>query len=104
MRQDRLQELLGDVGVEQAVPVLRVGRVVPHRIVNAETDEPAKQQVVVELLHQLALGANGVERLDQRAAQQLLRRNRGPAERGVHLRELRIEGHQDLVHDIADHA
>ena len=62
-------------------------RVVPDGIVDAEPHEPAEQQVVVELLHQLALGADRVEGLDQRAAQQLLGRDRGPAHARVELGE-----------------
>ena len=44
-----------------------------------QPDEPAKQQIVVELLHQLALRAHRVESLQQQRPQQLLRRDRGPA-------------------------
>ena len=51
---------------------------VPDGIVDAEPDEPAEQQVVVDLLHQLPLGAHRVERLQQRGAQQTLRRDRLP--------------------------
>jgi hypothetical protein len=39
--------------------------------------EPAEQQVVIELLHQLALRAHRVEGLEQQRPQQLLRRNEG---------------------------
>ena len=45
---------------------------IPDGIVDAEPDEPAEQQIVVDLLHQLALGAHRVERLQQRGAQQPL--------------------------------
>lgn len=63
MAQHGFQELRGDVGVEQAVAALRGCRLIPHRIVDPKAHEPAEQQVVVDLLHQLALGAHRVERL-----------------------------------------
>jgi hypothetical protein len=104
VREDRLQELLGNVGFQQPVAVLGVGRMIPDRVVDAEPDKPAKQQIVIELLHQLALGPDRVERLDQRAAQQSLGCDRGPAEGRVHRRELGIERDQHLVDDLADYA
>ena len=51
------------VGVQQTVAVLGENRVVPHCIVHAQVNEPAEQQVVVDLLDQQALGANGEEDL-----------------------------------------
>ncbi len=51
--------------VEQAVAVLGKGRGVPDGIVDAQADEPAEQQIEVELLHQLALGADRIEGLQQ---------------------------------------
>ena len=77
LRQDRRQELGGDLAFEQTVPVLREHRVIPDRIVDAEPDEPAEQQIELQPLHQLALRADRVERLQQRGSQQLLRRDRG---------------------------
>jgi hypothetical protein len=48
----------------------------PDRIVGAQSDKPAEQQLVVELLQQQAFGADPIERLQQRGQQQLLRWNR----------------------------
>jgi hypothetical protein len=59
------KELRGDIGVEQPVTVLGKRRMVPDGIVDAEPDEPAKQQIVVDLFHQLALRAHRVERLQE---------------------------------------
>jgi hypothetical protein len=39
------QEFGGDVARQQAIAVLRERRMVPYRIVDAEADEPAEQQV-----------------------------------------------------------
>ena len=46
------------VATRQFYAVLGEHRHVPHRIVDAETDEPAEQQIVVQLLHQLPLRAD----------------------------------------------
>jgi hypothetical protein len=43
-------ELLQDVAALQPLAVLGEGRGIPHRIVRRQSDEPAQQQVVVELL------------------------------------------------------
>ena len=98
------EKLASDIGVEQPVAVLRERGVVPNRIVNAEPDEPAKQKIVVDLLHQLALGADRVERLQQRSPQQPFRRDRLPPGIFVKCLELPIERGQHLVHDRPDRA
>jgi hypothetical protein len=60
----------------------------PDRIVDAEPHEPAEQEIVLHLLHQLALRPDREQNLDQRCPQQPLRRDRGPSfggvERGKH--------------------
>ena len=52
---------------------------VPGRLVRREPDEPAEQEVELEPLHQLALRADRVERLQQHRPQQHLRRDRDVA-------------------------
>lgn len=69
-------EELGNVDIEQPVAGLGERRVVSHGIVNAEPDELAKQQVVVDLLHRLPLGTRRVKRQQKRGAKPLLRRYR----------------------------
>jgi hypothetical protein len=44
------KELGCDIAVEQPNPVLAEYRRIPHRILRREPDEPAEQQIVVELL------------------------------------------------------
>jgi hypothetical protein len=80
-----------DVAPEQPVAVLGEHGHVPDRIVDPEPGEPAEQQVVVELLHQLALGADRIERLEQECPEQLLGRARRPADRRLQPGELRRE-------------
>ncbi|MCY1370573.1 hypothetical protein D9M69_576710 [compost metagenome] len=62
---------------------------IPHALVHRQTDEPAKQQVEINLLDQLPLGASGVDHLEQRSTQQALRRNRGapPVKVLIHRRQ-----------------
>ena len=69
------QELGRDLALQQPVAILRERRVVPDRIVDAEPGEPAEQEVELQPLHQLALRADAVERLQQQRPQQLFGRN-----------------------------
>lgn len=64
-----LQEPAHDLLVQQAVAVFGECGGVPDRIVGAQTNKPAEQQVVVELLQQQSLGADPVERLQERGQQ-----------------------------------
>ena len=67
-----LQEQPHDVVIEEPVTVFGERGGMPDRIVGAQSDKPAEQQVVVELLQQKPLGADPVERLQQRSQHQLL--------------------------------
>ena len=97
------QELGRDVAFEQPIAVLREGRVIPGCVIDAESDEPAKQQIVFEPLHQLALGADRVEGLQQHRPQQLLRRDRGSTHAsGVQDCELALQHCERRVDDLAD--
>ncbi len=49
------EESLRHIGSQQPIAVLGEHRMVPHRIVHAQAHEPAKQKVVVDLLHQQSL-------------------------------------------------
>ena len=84
----RAQELGRDLALEQPVAVLGEHRHVPHRVVDAQPDEPAEQEIVVQLLHELPLRADRVERLQQQGAQQLLRRDRRPPVQRIELLEI----------------
>ena len=91
------QKLGGDVAREQAIPALREGRMIPDLIFDAEPDEPAEQQVEVQPLHQLALRADRVERLQQEGPQQLLGRDRRTSDPGIEVLKTRREARQRLV-------
>lgn len=49
------EELRRNVAVEQPLPILRERRRVPRRGLQIEADEPAIEQIVLELLHELPL-------------------------------------------------
>jgi hypothetical protein len=73
---------------QQPVAVLGEGGGIPRRVLDAEPDKPAKQQVVVDPLDQLPLGADRIERLQQQGAHQPLGRDRLPTNRRIQLGEL----------------
>jgi hypothetical protein len=73
-------------------------------LVDSEPNEPAVQQIVVQLLHQLPLRADRVEHLQQKRAQQPLGRYRRTSAVCIQLGELAIERGQNLVDDAADQA
>ena len=83
LRQHLLEEGLGDLAFQQAIAVLGEHGHVPHRIVDVQIHEPTEEQVVLELLHQLPLGANRVKRLQQQRPQQPFRGNGVPPRRRV---------------------
>jgi hypothetical protein len=49
------KEMLCHIGGQQTVAVLRKHRMVPHRIVHSQANEPPEQQAVVDLLDQQPL-------------------------------------------------
>src|ERR1041384_5450266 len=55
---DLLEESLRHVLIQQPVPVLAVHRRVPYSIINLQANKPAKQQVVIELLHEQVFAAD----------------------------------------------
>jgi hypothetical protein len=96
------EELRRDLAAQQPVAVLGEYGDIPNRIVDAEANEPAEQQIVIELLHQLPLGTHRIERLQQQRPQQLLRRDRRPADRRIDRREVVVEPRQCLAHHRPD--
>ena len=74
----------------------------PDGIVGAEAHKPKEQQVVVEMLQQKPLRADGVERLLQRSQQQLLGRDRWPSLCGVQLTEGVIQSIEGLIRQHLD--
>ncbi|MGY2812082.1 hypothetical protein ACVIHF_008812 [Bradyrhizobium sp. USDA 4506] len=102
LRQHRREELGRDVAFQQPVAVLREHRMVPSCIVDADSDEPAEQQIIFQPLHQKPLRADRIKRLQQHSPRQLLRRNRRPPNRRIKRGELAFQHRQRLVHDRPD--
>jgi len=97
-----VEEPVGDLTLEQPLAVLAEHTRCPDRLVHVESDEPAEQKVVVELLHQQPLAADGIKDLEGERAQQLLRRDRRAPDARVELGEVRGEILQDDVDDLPD--
>ena len=91
-----------DIAGKQAVPVLAERGLVPCGIIDAETDEPAEQEVVLQPLHDLPFRADAVEGLQQQRSQKPLRRNRWPASAGIERVELAAQPLQGRIDDLAD--
>ena len=102
--QNRAQEPGRDLAIQQPVAVLRKGRVVPHRIIDAEPDKPSEQQIELQPLHQLALRANRIERLQQHRPQQHLGRDRRPAQPGIERRKIARQRFQSRIRQRPDRA
>ena len=95
--QNRREKGLGDVALEQPVPVLGKHGRIPDGIVHGQPNEPAEQEVVVQLLHELPLTPNAVELLQEQRAEELFRRDRGPTGMGVQQGEAGGEVLQGLI-------
>jgi hypothetical protein len=60
--QHAAEEAVGELLIQKPVTVPGEHRVIPHRSVEITVDEPTEQQIVIELLQQLALATDGVRR------------------------------------------
>jgi hypothetical protein len=96
------EETLRHLGRQQAIAVLRDHRMVPHRIVHAETHEPAEQQVVIDLLDQLPLAPHREDHLQQHSPQHIFGRDGGPPLIRIQRAELRVQRPQHLVRQLAN--
>ena len=102
LSQHPLEEGPGDVPAQQALPVLGEHRRVPDPVIHAEAHEPAEQQVVVQLLHELPLAPDRVQPLQQQGAEQLLGRDRWAPGLRIQPRELGREPPERRVDHRAD--
>jgi hypothetical protein len=101
LRQNRAQQLGGDVAFQQALAVLGKRRVIPRRIVDASADEPAKQEVELEPIHQ-----RRSERIESNACKSIARKSFSGGIDGRPIGEYSVENsgqsREGLVHDRAD--
>jgi hypothetical protein len=77
------REGIRDRGHQESVPAFGNSGRIPHRLIGAQAYKPPKQQVVVELLRQPPLAANGLQQLQQQRSRQPQGRDRGPTGRPV---------------------
>ena len=68
MGHDSGQKPHSNLSRQQPVAVVGESRGISHRVIDAETDGPVKQQVKFDALDQLALGPDAVEHLQQENA------------------------------------
>jgi len=101
---DTTKEAARDLLIQKPITILGEDRRCPDRLVHVHPDEPAKQQVVIQLLHQQALATNRIEDLKQLRAQQTLGRNRWPAHARVEPVELARHIPQDVIDQPANRA
>src|SRR5712675_215466 len=79
----RVEKALRYLSHQQTLAILGEDRHIPHRVVDVEPHKPAKQEVVIELLHQKSLAAHRVKHLQEQRTQKLFRRDRRPPAGGV---------------------
>src|SRR5215213_9925180 len=87
LSQNRIEELRRGIALEEPIAVFREHRVIPDRIVDRQANKPAKQQVELHPLHQLPLGADRVESLQEHCPQKHLGWDRGPTRARVQFAE-----------------
>jgi hypothetical protein len=85
---DLREEGLGHLSREQTPAVLREARRVEDRLRERQAHEPARQELVLRVLAEVALGGDCAEDLNKLRAQLHLGGDRGPATLGVE----RLEG------------
>lgn len=83
LRQNRRHHLARHLRRQQPVAVLGEDRRHPDRVIDSQADEPAEKQIILHLLHQLPLGADREQDLDQAGPDQSLRGDRGAAKKSV---------------------
>jgi hypothetical protein len=77
------EEAPGDLLIQEPIPILREHRRHPDRLVHVHADEPAKQQVVVQLLYEQPLAADRVADLEQLRPEEASWGSRRPADARV---------------------
>jgi hypothetical protein len=70
--QHGLKQILGNLTLQQPVPILREHGHIPDAVIHLKTHGPAKQRVVLKLLHQHPFTANRIQNLEQQSARELL--------------------------------
>lgn len=74
----------------------------PDRVVQIQAHEPAKEQVILKMLTEFALGGDGVEHLKQQGPQEVFGRDGGTTGLGVDPVEERGKAGKSLVGHLPD--
>jgi hypothetical protein len=98
----RGEEAVGDLVLQQPLPVAAEGAVVEALVVDVEIEEELEEQVVAEPLAELTLAADRVEGHQHRRLEQLLRRHALPAGARIHGVELGPQFRQHRLHHRLD--
>jgi hypothetical protein len=101
MMQQRFHEASEQIAVLQSLTILRQRRRIPHRVVRRTPDEPAGQQMVVQLLHQVPLTPYAVAYWQEQRAQQLFGRDRWTPRRGIQCADIAVQLTEHLAHQLA---
>jgi hypothetical protein len=89
---------------EEPSPVLGEAGGIEGRVLQVEVHEPLEEEVVLQAFAELALAADRVERHQERRLEEVLGRDGGPADDGIHLAEDRREFLEDGLHQGPDAA
>lgn len=95
--QDLAKELSHDGFRKQPLPVLGEGRRRPHVVIHREADEPAVQEVVLNVLHQLPFGTDRKQHLQETCPQQPFGWDAGAPGAGIQLLEGRVHRGQNAI-------
>jgi len=98
----RAKELPRHIRRHQPVAVVREHRRVPDGGIQRQAHEPPEQKIVIDLLHQLPLGADREKGLQKRCPKQHLRRDGGPSHPRVQSLETPVQTRQRLICQGAD--
>lgn len=96
------QKLSRHIGFKQPVAIVGENRRMPRRRVKRQANEPAEQQIVINLLHQLPFRTNREERLQQCRPQQHLRWDRRPAHARIERLEATIQTTKHFIAQLPD--
>lgn len=89
--QHLVEEVASNIGLNQPLAQTREVGLIQPGIIQTHVQEPAEQQVVVQLLAERPIRSHRVQRDQQLALEQPFRSNRGAAGLAVHLIELRTD-------------
>src|SRR5660398_252755 len=92
------------VGGQYSVPVVGDARGVPGSLREPQPHEAAEEQVVFQVLAELALRGDAVQGLQDQGTQETLRRDGDPPFLGIEGVEQRAHLPQGLIHEAADGA